>query len=169
MKNLLILILAVPFILGAAKLGHDSLGEYPVPLEPKLQKHIISVSEAYNVDPTIIFAIIEKESQYDERAVGDSGGSFGLMQINAQSHPDRMEKLCVSNLMCPYCNVIVGIDYFAECLAVYEDVHMALIRFNAGQTNANAGWFSVGRYQSDYSREVMAIAERIGGATNGMG
>ena len=163
MKNLLILILAVPFILGAAKLGHDSLGEYPVPLEPKLQKHIISVSEAYNIDPAIIFAIIEKESQYDECAVGDSGGSFGLMQINAQSHPDRMEKLCVSNLMCPYCNVLIGIDYFAELLAVYEDLHMALIAFNAGPARAYNGWFAVGKYESDYSREVVAIAARIGG------
>ena len=33
MKNLLILLLAVPFILGAAKLGSDAAGEYPVPLE----------------------------------------------------------------------------------------------------------------------------------------
>lgn len=169
MKKLITLLLFVPFILGVSQPAEPEPELYPVPLDAQLQEHIISVSEAYNVDPVLVLAIIEKESAFDADRIGDGGNSYGLMQVNAPSHPDRMEKLCISNLLCPYCNVIVGIDYLAECLAVYEDVHMALIRFNAGQTNANAGWFSVGRYQSDYSREVMAIAERIGGATNGVG
>ena len=74
-----------------------------------------------------------------------------------------MAKLGVSNLRCAYCNVLVGIDYFAELLEEYGDAHKALVAYNAGRMGAYNGWFCVGRYQSDYSRAVVARAEEIGG------
>ncbi len=164
--HFLLAVLLVPFLFGFAK-GDNTIKPYPVPLDAELQQHIISVSDAYNVDPVLVMAIIEKESTYDPTKIGDGGNSYGLMQVNVPSHPDRMAKLCVSNIRCPYCNVLVGIDYLAELLEEYGDVHMALVAYNAGRTNAWNGWFSVGRYQSDYSREVVANAERIGGIING--
>lgn len=163
MKKLIILLLFVPFILGVSQPAEPEPELYPVPLDEELQAHIISVSDAYNVDPVLVMAIIEKESTYDSTKIGDGGNSYGLMQVNVPSHPDRMAKLGVTNIRCPYCNVLVGIDYLAELLEEYGDVHKALICYNAGRTNAWNGWFSVGVYQSDYSREVMANAARIGG------
>lgn len=152
--HFLLAVLLLPFLFGFAKCNNTTK-PFPVPLDAELQQHIINVSDAYNVDPALVMAIIEKESQYDANAIGDSGDSFGLMQVNAQYHGDRMEKLGVTNLLCPYCNVLVGIDYFVECLEKYGDVHKALIVYNAGVGNAYEGWFSVGRYQSDYSRAVL--------------
>lgn len=166
MRKTILLLLFVPFILGIAKRDSAEPGLYPVPLETELQQHIISVCDAYQIDPALVMAIIEKESTYDARKIGDGGDSYGLMQVNAQYHGDRMEKLCISNLKCPYCNVIVGIDYLAELLEEYGDVHKALICYNAGRTNAWNGWFSVGRYQSDYSRYVVSHAEALGGQIN---
>lgn len=166
MKYIKLLVFFLPFVFGFAK-ADNTITPYPVPLDAELQQHIISVSDAYNIDPVLVMAIIEKESQFDDNAIGDSGNSYGLMQVNAQYHGERMAKLGVTNLLCPYCNVLVGIDYFAECLEKYSDVHKALIMYNAGAGNAYEGWFSVGVYKSDYSREVVAIAARIGGITNG--
>lgn len=159
--HFLLAVLLVPFLFGFAKYNNE-IKPFPVPLDTELQQHIISVSDAYNVDPAIVMGIIEKESQFDANAIGDNGDSYGLMQVNAQYHGDRMQELGVTNLLCPYCNVLVGIDYFAECLEKYGDVHKALIVYNAGAGKAYDGWFSVGRYQSDYSREVMDNTERIG-------
>lgn len=161
-KKALILLLFVPFILGLAPAENEPV-LYPVPLAAELQAHIISVSEAYNVDPVLVFAIIEKESTFDANAIGDGGNSYGLMQVNEQYHRERMAALGVSNLLCPYCNVLVGIDYLAELLEEYGSEHAACVAYNAGRTGAYNGWFSVGVYQSDYSREVMANAARIGG------
>lgn len=155
MKKLIILLLFVPFILGVSQPVESEPELYPVPLDAELQAHIISVSDAYNVDPVLVMAIIEKESQYDANAIGDNCNSFGLMQVNAQYHGERMAKLGVTNLLCPYCNVLVGIDYFAELLEEYGDVHKALVAYNAGPTRANEVWFSKGIYTNEYSREVI--------------
>lgn len=162
LKSAFCLVVFLPLLMGVT-LKQAPTAIYPVPLDAELQAHIISVSDAYNVDPVLVMAIIEKESTFDATRIGDNGNSYGLMQVNVPSHPDRMAKLGVTNLLCPYCNVLIGIDYFAELLERYGDTHMALIGYNAGPSKAYEGWFSVGRYQSDYSRAVVARAEEIGG------
>lgn len=136
---------------------------YAVPLSEDLKNHIITVSESYWIDPAIVFAIIEKESNYNEQAIGDGGRSFGLMQIQERWHTDRMDKLGVTNLLDPYQNVIVGVDYLAELLYYYGDLDMALVAYNAGYGGAEKYWFSEGVYTSDYSESVMEIANRIKG------
>lgn len=162
MNALKMLILCGPLIFGAMK---PDIPEpmYPVPLDTELQAHIVHVCDAYNVDPVLVLAVIEKESTYDAGAIGDDGDSCGLMQINAQYHGERMEELGVTKLLNPYCNVLVGIDYLAELLEEYGDVHKALMCYNAGRAGAYQHWFSKGVYENSYSREVMKIAARIGG------
>lgn len=39
-------------------------------------------ASASGADPAVILAVFEKESGFNERAVGDSGNSFGLRQLN---------------------------------------------------------------------------------------
>lgn len=167
MKQIKFLLFFLPFVFGFAK-ADNTITPYPVPLDVELQQHIINVSDAYNVDPVLVMAIIEKESQYDANAIGDGGDSYGLMQVNAQYHGERMNKLGVTNLLCPYCNVLVGIDYLAELLNEYDDIHKALVCYNAGRKGAYDGWFSVGVYQSNYSRAVLARAQILseGAITN---
>ena len=106
---------------------------YDVPLEAELQKHIIQTCEEYHIDPAIVLAMIWKESRYNPEAVGDGGNSFGLMQIQPYWHSGRMERLGCTDLLDPYQNVVVGINYLAESIDRYDgDVGKALVAYNQG-------------------------------------
>lgn len=129
---------------------------YPVPLDIELQAHIINECSAYDIDPAIIFAMIDKESDFDSEAVGDGGSSFGLLQIKQKFHQERMERLAVTDLLNSYQNVVVGIDYLGELLGQYDgNMEKALMSYNAGPTGAYKHWFSKGIYSNGYSQEVL--------------
>lgn len=93
---------------------------YPVPLDQELQDYIVDTARSYGVSPCIVFAIIGSESEYHADAKGDEIDgvfhSFGLMQIWADQHTNRCLRLNAYNLLDPYQNVRVGIDYLAELL-----------------------------------------------------
>ena len=129
---------------------------YDVPLSEELQKHIIAECEKHNIAPSVVIAIIERESRYDAEAIGDSGKSIGLMQIQKHFHLDRMDRLGCDDLLDPFQNVTVGIDYLAELKDIDEDLYWVLMVYNGGFQYANERIES-GNY-SDYAIEV---SERI--------
>jgi len=137
---------------------------YPVPLDIELQNYVIQLCEEYHIDPALVFAMIERESNYDPASTGDDGDAHGLMQIQPRWHQERMERLGCSDMYDPYENVTVGIDLMAELLGEYETAEMALMVYNGGPTGANTYWFSKEIYSNDYSRTVLTIAERLKGA-----
>lgn len=162
-KLLPVLILAA-LSLGFAKISAPTQGiecVYPVPLDTELQSHVIRVCRTYQIDPAIVFAIISCESSFDPNAMGDNGQSYGLMQVKASNHRERISKLGVNDLLDPYQNVLVGIDYLAELIDEYDNLSMALVAYNAGCTGAYNGWFSVGRYESSYSKTVLHKAQLL--------
>lgn len=110
---------------------------YDVPLDRDLQDHIFEVCEDYGIDPAIIVAMIRMESTYNPNCIGDNGNSFGLMQIQPRWHSERMEKLGCTDLLDPYQNVVVGIDYLAELYRHYGSMTYALIAYNGGYSRAN--------------------------------
>ena len=128
---------------------------YDVPLDADLQLHIIQFCDSYHIDPAIIMAMIQRESRFKAEVVGDGGESFGLMQIKAKYHRDRMEKLGVTDLLDPYQNVMVGIDFLGELLLRHEDIELALMSYNAGESGANYYWWSRGIYTNAYSSGVL--------------
>lgn len=134
---------------------------YDIPLDKNLQKHITEICDENSLDPKLVFALIERESNYDPNAIGDSGTSFGLMQVREMFHKDRMEKLGVENLLDPYQNVIVGIDILKEKLDKYDTTYEALTAYNAGDTGAYELYFSKGIEGNDYAYEVVHIMEMM--------
>jgi len=129
---------------------------YNVPLSEELQLHIFKECEKHNISPSVVIAIIEQESDYNENAVGDNGNSFGLMQVYKHYHLDRMDKLGCDNLLDPFQNVTVGIDYLAELKDINDDLYWVLMVYNGGFSYSNER-METGNY-SDYAIEV---AERI--------
>lgn len=129
---------------------------YDVPLSEELQKHIIAECEKHNIAPSVVIAIIERESRYDAQAIGDDGKSFGLMQIQKHFHLDRMSRLGCYDLLDQFQNVTVGIDYLAELKDMNDDLYWVLMVYNGGFSYANERMES-GNY-SDYALEV---SERI--------
>lgn len=130
-----------------------------IPLPVEFQTYINKVAKSYEIDPLIVFSMIEKESAYDTTAVSDNGNSEGLMQIQRQHHEERMARLGVTDLFDPYENVLVGVDYLAELLTEYGDMGMALTAYNAGPTGANEYYFSNGIYANEYAESVLEQSE----------
>ena len=142
----------------------DVYATFDVPLDYDLQVYIIQTCEDLNIDAAVVMAMIFYESSYDASAIGDGGNSLGLMQIQERWHKERMERLDVTNLLHPYQNVTVGIDFLAELLDEYDgNVEMALMAYNAGRDGADEYWFSKGEYSNEYSQKVTELARLLNG------
>lgn len=125
---------------------------FDVPLTEELQLHIIKTSEEKGISPAIVFAMAYRESRYRTDAVGDGGASLGLLQIQSRWHTARMERLDCLDLLDPYQNVIVGVDYLAEQLDRYGDLAKALTAYNAGHYKGTI---------TNYAKSVMTKAEEL--------
>ena len=125
---------------------------YDVPLGKDLQMHIISEAEARGIDPAIIMAMAYKESTYRTDAIGDGGKSYGLLQVQPRWHYERMQKLGCTDLLDPFQNVTVAIDYLADQIARYGDLAKGLTAYNQGSYNGAI---------TNYAKVVMALAEEM--------
>jgi soluble lytic murein transglycosylase-like protein len=86
------------------------------------------VSRLYNVDPSLIKAIIHTESDFDDQAVSRSGAQ-GLMQLM----PATARELRVTNPFDPWENIDGGTRYFRSLLDIFnEDLVLSLAAYNAG-------------------------------------
>lgn len=125
-----------------------------VPLDKDLQNYIIRESEDNGIDPAIVMAMIDRESDYDSDNMGDGGKAYGLMQIHPRWHYERMQELGCTDLLDPYHNVAVGIDYLCELLNRYDgDMAKALVAYNQGHYKGTV---------TAYAKAVLDGAERLG-------
>lgn len=133
-----------------------------IPLPEEFQTYINKVAKSYEIAPEIVFAMIERESNFDNTEIGDGGDSEGLMQIQKQHHEERMARLGVTDLFDPYGNVLVGVDYLAELLTDYEgNLEMALTAYNAGPSGAYEYYFSHGIEANEYAETVIENSKKI--------
>ena len=133
-----------------------------IPLPYEFQTYINRACDFYEIAPEIIFSMIAKESNYQADEIGDNGDSEGLMQVQRQHHEERMEKLGCDDLLNPYQNVLVGVDYLAELLGYYDgNMSKALTAYNAGATGAYEYYFSQGIEASEYTKEVLENSKTI--------
>lgn len=102
-------------------------------LKLKLQPIIHDVAKENNVDPRLINAVIEKESNYNPYAVS-SAGACGLMQLM----PETARGLGVKNPLNPIENIRAGTKYLSSLLNRYQgNVVLALSAYNAGPANVD--------------------------------
>lgn len=126
---------------------------YDVPLDYELQLHIISESVEHDIDPAIIMAMAFKESTYRTDAIGDNGNSYGLLQIQPKWHAKRMKKLGCTDLLDPYQNVTVGVDYLAEQIKRYGgNLAKGLTAYNKGHYAGTV---------TKYAKTILAHAKKL--------
>lgn len=131
---------------------------YDVPLAADLQNHVAITCEAHHIDPAVVVAMIWQESSFDANTIGDGGESFGLMQVQPKWHYQRMQALGCPDLLDPFQNVTVGVDYLAECLDRYDgDLAAALVAYNQGHFNGTV---------TDYALSVLDKAAELRGENN---
>ena len=137
-----------------------------IPLDTKLQDYIAKECERVNISPTIVLAIIERESNYKKEAIGDNGESFGLMQVKAKYHYQRMLDLGCTDLLDAYDNVRVGIDILAELVEQDNGIVWALMAYNGGRSYADD--MTKQSKVSNYAKEVINRSETLGTRKKGV-
>jgi hypothetical protein len=94
----------------------------------RYDRQIRRIGTLYNVDPSLIKAIIHTESDFDYRAVSRAGAQ-GLMQLM----PGTAKDLQVSNPFDPHENIDGGTRYFRYLLDSFnDDLILSLAAYNAG-------------------------------------
>ncbi len=94
----------------------------------KIEEMIREVSARYNVDPALVRAVIQTESNWNSSAVSRKG-ALGLMQLV----PGTAQQLGVNNAFDPKQNLDGGVRYLHMLLERYNgDLDKALAAYNAG-------------------------------------
>ena len=91
---------------------------------------IVNTAETYGVDPVLVQALVQVESNYEPRA-RSSKGAMGLMQLM----PSVAKEYRVRNAYDPKANVEAGVQKLKALLEKYgsESVSLALAAYNAGE------------------------------------
>ena len=127
----------------------------------KMQIYTRCLCKQNDVPYALILAIIEYESGYEFDKTGDNGNSKGYMQIYEKWHTDRMQKLNCTDLMNPYQNVKVGIDFLSYLLKKYGTVQDALAAYNYGERGAREHLWNNGVYVYSYNTAIMQRMKEI--------
>lgn len=99
--------------------------------DPKSYHHIISrKSEKYNVESSLVYAVIEVESTWNPKATSKKGAK-GLMQLM----PSTAKDMNVINPFDPEENIDGGTRYLRLLLDRFDgDLNLALAAYNSGPT-----------------------------------
>lgn len=132
---------------------------FDVPLSHDIQNHIFDVCDEYGIAPALVVAMIAQESDFKQNSIGDGGDSAGLLQVQQKWHQERMDRLGCDNLLDPYQNITVAVDYIAELKEINHDLYWVLMAYNGGSGYATKNMES-GKY-SDYAVEVTKYAAQL--------
>lgn len=106
----------------------------------KIANAVINASAKYNVDPNLILAVIQTESNFNPN-VTSKAGAVGLMQVM----PSNFKHLGISNGYDIEDNIDGGTKLLKEYIDKYNgSIEMALMAYNGGPTRmANRGVNSI--------------------------
>ena len=127
----------------------------------EIQEYTYEICTRYDISYALVIAVIERESGYRCNALGDNGKSKGYMQVKENCHKERMDKLGCDNLLDPYQNILVGIDFLAYLMGKYETIEKALAAYNYGESGAYTHLWSKGIYMYDYNKGIMQRMKEI--------
>jgi soluble lytic murein transglycosylase-like protein len=86
-------------------------------------------ADHYGVDPVLVRAVIQVESDFNPRCLSKKGAQ-GLMQLI----PGTAKRYGVKNAFSPEENIRGGVHYLADLLQMFNnDLHRALAAYNAGE------------------------------------
>ena len=123
--------------------------EYPLDYTELIEKY----SAEYDINPSLICAVICVESHYKSEAVSHAG-AVGLMQLTpdtfnwAQQRAGIKEKQDAKALTDPETNIRFGTYTLRLLYEQFEDEDAVLAAYNAGQGNVRR-WLSDSRYSDD--------------------
>ncbi|MFB3925814.1 MAG: lytic transglycosylase domain-containing protein [Syntrophales bacterium] len=115
---------------------------------------IEKAARRFDVDPGLIRAVIETESNFNPGATS-SKGAIGLMQLM----PDTARELGVKDAYDPEENIMAGTRYLKSLLNRYHgDTELALAAYNWGMGNLEK---STGRFPRETLDYIARVNERL--------
>lgn len=99
----------------------------------KIIDAILHHSQEQDIDPYLVMAIIEKESNYQYKAKSPYG-SKGLMQIQTSYHQDKLKGRSPLDI---YTNIEVGVRILKDCFSRYNTLRGRLYVCYNGKGNKN--------------------------------
>ena len=114
------------------------------------------IGAEYGICPELLQAIVFYESSNNPNA--RNGKCVGYMQISEKWHGDRMDRLGVKSLTDGYGNILVGADYLAELAGKYEDIPLALMKYNG---DADAEQLYAAGEMSDYAKKILDLSTEL--------
>lgn len=104
----------------------------------------------YDLDPTLVLAVIKTESNFDPEAVSHAG-AYGLMQITEDTlkwaiyREGEGAEYTVKDLTDPKTNIRYGCLILSLLMEDFQDTDTALAAYNAGRGNV-LKWLKDSRY-----------------------
>jgi Transglycosylase SLT domain len=93
------------------------------------ERLVREAADRHNIDPALVRAVIETESNWNAGAVSRKG-AFGLMQLM----PTTAQRFGVREFYSPQQNVEAGVKYLKTLLERYDgNLDLALAAYNAGE------------------------------------
>lgn len=151
-KNIVVVILALLATLFLARWYFS----------PSYLDAIYKYSKEYNVNPALVCAVIETESEFDPNVVSNKG-AVGLMQIMPESGKWIADTIGVedfdeSMLYNPETNIQLGTWYLSYLISTFEDSDQAICAYNAGPTNVKK-WIEDEQYYKDGTLHTIPFNE----------
>lgn len=129
----------------------------PIDVPEDVRQISVELGTMYDICPEVIQAICFKESSFNPLI--ENGGCTGIMQVNPEWHADRMDRLGVTDLYDTRSCMMVGVDYLHELILLYEDVSVALMKYN-GDSHAE-GLMAGSEDVSEYADEILRISAEL--------
>lgn len=136
--------------------GGEELGFKPldVPLKKDTQEFIYCLSYGYNIDFSLVMALIETESGFNVDAVSRTN-DYGLMQINQSNHEWLKERLGITDFLDAKQNIRAGVFVLRKLIEQNGgDVNKVLMAYNLGQSGAEKLW-KQGIHSTAYSEKII--------------
>ena len=132
---------------------------YDIPLSADLQKLTFEKCMQWDVDPLMVYAIIEVESDYRPNLISDTE-DYGLMQINGGNMDYLMDSLGTTNLLDADQNIEAGIFWLWGIRQNCTDPNEVLMVYNLGGVAAHE-CMEAGQESTWYSRKVLRTMDEI--------
>lgn len=130
-----------------------------VPMDAGEQEFTFYLSKAYNIDFTLVMALMRHESSFRSDVVSCTN-DYGLMQINQCNHKHLTETLGVTDFLDPYQNIRAGMYTLRKLFERYQDTRMVLMAYNLGEGGAARLWKN-GIFETDYTQSILAIQQQF--------
>lgn len=145
----IVLLLAIGAIYFAPRLVEQSyVWLYPL----NYKEYILDYSEAYGLDPYLMFALIRTESAFDPKAVSPAG-AIGLGQIMPETGEWLASKMGLEAysediLYIPETSIEMSCYYIKMLINIFGNTDTAIAAYNAGMGTVSS-WLEDSQYSED--------------------